>query len=232
MVKPVVLVTGSDKSIPVSWWATRLQLSLVGLQGFHLTPSISQMPPQISGVIIGGGDDIDPEHYGVTGDAGATYNVKRDQMELAIARRALHAGVPILGICRGAQLLNVALGGTLYQDIRPLRRKTPNRNSLFRIKWVDLDQRSLLAGMIQHTPLRVNSLHNQAVHRVAPSLCEVGWDKDGFIQAIESRKGGFVIGVQWHPEYLLWSADNRRLFRAFAEAVKQGEAMALEAFEH
>lgn len=221
MSSPVVLVTGSDKRLPVGWWATRLQLALVGVRARHVTPGCNELPSSVSGVIIGGGDDIEPEHYGASGDAGATYNPERDAMEMAITRRALKADLPLLGICRGAQLLNVVLGGSLYTDIRPMRRKTPNRNSLFRIKWVDLEQRSAIARMLQRNPVRVNSLHNQAIHRVADALCDVGWDKDGFIQAVEAPNRQFVLGVQWHPEYLLWSRAQRYLFKAFSHAVKQ-----------
>lgn len=227
MSAPVVLVTGSDKRLPVSWWATRLQLALVGLRAIHVTPRHFALPSVVSGVIIGGGDDIDPEHYGASGDAGATYNPERDAMEMAITRRALKADLPLLGICRGAQLLNVVLGGSLHTDIRPMRRKTPNRNSLFRIKWVDLEQQSAMAAMLQRNPVRVNSLHNQAIDRVAEPLREVGWDKDGFIQAVEAREQHFVYGVQWHPEYLLWSRAQRHLFRAFSRAVKQQQGIDL-----
>lgn len=218
--RPLVVVTGADKRFAAGWWSTRLQLALVGLRAWHVTPANPELPEQVSGFIIGGGDDIDPEHYGESGDAGATYDKHRDALEMEIVGRALDRRLPLLGICRGAQLINVFMKGSLHADLRPQRVRTPNRNSVFPIKAVNLDPGSRLADIYQVNRLRVNSLHNQAVNRVADTLRDVAWDADNFIQAVEFRQPEFVIGVQWHPEYMLWSFRQRLLFRAFAEAVR------------
>ncbi len=217
--RPLVIVTGPDRRLPIAWWATRLALWLAGLRAHYVTPARPQLPLEARGVVIGGGNDIDPEHYGLDGDAGATYDPDRDALEMAVVRDAYYSKVPILGICRGAQLVNVVLGGNLHQDLRPLRRRTPNRNSARPIKWVSVDGDSRLADIAQRPAIKVNSLHNQAVDRVAAPLQAVAWDRDGFIQAVEGRETPFVVGVQWHPEYLPYKAAQRRLFRAFAGAV-------------
>ena len=215
--KPLVAVTGPSKKLKFGWWATRFVLWLLGLRAYYLCPGKEHIQPGTRGVIIGGGDDIEPEHYGITGDAGTTYDRKRDALEMAIIKKALEKHIPLVGICRGAQLINVVLGGNLYQDLRPLRKLTPNRNSIFPIKYVDLDEKSQLAKIFSCTTFRINSLHNQAVNQVADELHAVGQDRDGFIQAIEGEP--FIIGVQWHPEYMPYSALQRRLFSAFAQAV-------------
>ncbi len=217
--KPLVVVTGPNKRLKVGWWATRLMLWLVGLRGRYVTVLDSQIPQDICGVIIGGGDDIEPVHYGFAGDAGATYDPDRDRLEMMVARRALDKQLPILGICRGSQLLNVVCGGTLFRDIRPLRKKTPNRNTAVPIKWVKVDNASLLKRALGSSRVKVNSLHNQAVDAVGDSLRAVAWDGDGFIQAVEDAQRDFLLGVQWHPEYLPYKAVQRRLFKCFAAAV-------------
>lgn len=222
---PLVIVTGPDKTFPFAWWATRFMLRLVGLNAFYLSPKSQYIPEGARGVIIGGGDDIDPEHYGLTGDAGARYDLERDRLEMSMVREALGANVPLLGICRGEQLINVVMGGSLHIDLRPHRRKTPNRNSIFPIKKIDVVEDSCLYDTIEKPSLSVNSLHNQAVDQVAEGLQASAYDRDGFIQAIESRGDRFIRGVQWHPEYMPYSLNQKRLFRSFASAVRSSQAV-------
>ena len=215
-----VIVTGPDKRLRFGWWATRFMLFLVGLRGVYVTPKTRVLPDDAGGVIIGGGDDIAPEHYGLIGDAVASYDPERDELEMRVVRHALKCRVPILGICRGAQLLNVVSGGSLFMDIRSQRVHTPNRNSIFPIKWADLTKGSALARMIGENPIKINSLHNQAIDAVAPSLTISAKDRDGFIQAVESPSGVFILGLQWHPEYMPFSRAQRRIFKEFSVAVK------------
>lgn len=218
--KPLVIVTGPDKSLRFGWWATRLMLWICGLEGHYVTPDRPQLPQKVKGVIIGGGDDIQPRHYGLTGDGGAKYDPQRDTLELKIFKHAYQCGVPILGICRGAQLINVALGGNLYQDIRPLRRQTPNKNSIFPIKKALLVADSKIYAITGQQSISINSLHNQAINELAEPLQQSAVDQDGFVQAIEHSRHEFIIGVQWHPEYMPYAAIQRKLFAAFSAAVE------------
>ncbi|NNL10505.1 MAG: gamma-glutamyl-gamma-aminobutyrate hydrolase family protein [Pseudomonadales bacterium] len=211
--RPLVLVTGPDKRLRFGWWAARLMLFLSGLRAHYVTPLRPEIPHGVRGVLIGGGDDIDPSHYGMTGDAGAEYDAARDALELEIIRNAIRCKVPILGICRGAQLLNVVMGGKLHADLRPLRKRTPNRNSLFPIKAALIQGDSRLAALMGKQKLWVNSLHHQAVDETGEGLRAVAFDSDNFVQAVESNGPDFLLGVQWHPEYLPYVASQRRLFR-------------------
>ncbi len=220
---PLIAVTGPVKRLPFAWWSTSLANALCGLRSQHITTKRPLLDHRVRGVIIGGGDDVDPEHYGMSGDAGSTYDPDRDHLEMQIVRNALEAGVPILGICRGSQLINIVLGGDLHQDLRPMRSVTPNRNSLLPIKWVDFEKNCQLARVYGRRTLKVNSLHNQAVNTVASDLTAVAKDRDGFIQAFEHRHHPFIVGVQWHPEYLCLSARHRRIFHAFADAVRESD---------
>ena len=109
------------------------------MRSHYICPGSEQLPQNVHGVIIGGGDDIDPKHYGSSGAAGANYDAARDELELTMIHLAKQWSMPILGICRGSQLINIASGGNLIGDLRPLRAKTPNRNSLFPIKWAHIE---------------------------------------------------------------------------------------------
>lgn len=198
-------------------------LRRAGLRPVYRMPGGRVDPLPVRGVVIGGGDNIEPTHYGAVGDGLAEYDVERDHFEIDVLRRALATSVPVLGICRGAQLINVVLGGTLFQDIRPLRRRTPNLNSAFPVKDVRLDPESRLAGWMRTTRTRVNSLHHQAVDRLAEPLRVAGRDSDDFIQAIEDATHPFLAGVQWHPEYLPYKRAQRALFAAFADSVRRSD---------
>jgi putative glutamine amidotransferase len=218
--RPLVIVTGPDKKLRFGWWATRFMLWSCGLRARYVTPASPRYPPGVVGVVISGGDDIQPKHYGLIGDAGAHYDPERDALELKIFKAAFAGQLPVLGICRGAQLMNIACGGNLHQDLRPLRELTPNKNTLFRVKEALIEPASKLLDIVGGAPLGVNSLHNQAIDEIAAPFRLAARDRDGFVQAIEHPGREFMIGVQWHPEYLPYAKRQRKLFAAFARAVK------------
>ncbi|MGE5141425.1 MAG: gamma-glutamyl-gamma-aminobutyrate hydrolase family protein [Rudaea sp.] len=178
---------------------------------------------RLDGLLLAGGVDLDPASYG---EEKAPYceevDAEKDATELALTRWALAADVPLLGICRGIQMLNVAAGGTLYQDIGhdvagSLRHEHATGEPFNRIAHaVDLDPGSRLAGILGTAVLDVNSLHHQSVKHLAPGLKVVGRSPDGIVEAVEGTSGRFVAAVQFHPEWML-EDDTRMLdlFRAF-----------------
>jgi putative glutamine amidotransferase len=218
--KPLVIVTGPAKKLRFGWWAAHIRLWRAGLRACYVTAANPTIPENVHGILIGGGDDIDPKHYGRSGTAGANYDSARDTLELAVIRQALKTDLPIFGICRGSQLINIALGGNLHQDIRPRRSQTPNRNSIFPIKDAAIKSGSRLYEFLNLDKVRINSLHSQAVDQVGENLRAVAHDADGFIQAVEGQKGRFLLGVQWHPEYLLLSRQHAKIFTEFADAAR------------
>lgn len=219
--EPLIAVTGPRKRLPIAWWATRLQLRLCGMRAIYLTAHSPQPKARIGGIIIGGGDDIEPVLYGALAQQGYRYDRERDHFEMSMIRYALEHDIPILGICRGAQLINVVLRGTLHQDIRPLRQHTPNGRYITPIKWVDLHAGSRMQRQVGAARVKVNSLHSQAIEEVGQGLTVVGRDQDGFVQAVEGTSG-FLMGVQWHPEYLPYISTQRKLFAGFSDAVVRG----------
>lgn len=211
--RPRVGVTGNGRRWSPSWWCTRVALTLAGARPERLSVRHAWSGEPLDALIIGGGDDISPEHYGGDINEKVRLDPERDQLEIDWINRALQRGIPLLGICRGAQLINVVLGGTLHEDIRHLRKRTYNRPGLLPTKQVRLDGASHLAAVCRKNRLRVNSLHHQAVNRAGDGLQVVGRDLDELAQAIESSQGKPIIGVQWHPEYLFYLPAQYALFR-------------------
>jgi putative glutamine amidotransferase len=183
---------------------------------------------RLDGIVFPGGADIAPQEYGE--EPIGNLNVveaARDRTELTLARWAVADDLPTLGICRGQQVLNVALGGSLYQDLRHQgvtsvdHSDADGRARTALMHRVRLEPDSRLAQLIDETNIEVNSLHHQAVKAVAPRLKVTGTSEDGVIEALESDDRRFLIAVQWHPEEIDDLPWVRRLFASFAHAAAQ-----------
>ncbi|MCB1844940.1 MAG: gamma-glutamyl-gamma-aminobutyrate hydrolase family protein, partial [Halioglobus sp.] len=197
--RPCVGVTGSAERLSPSWLAIRSALFLVGARAVRITVRHPLAPEQLDALIVSGGHDIHPGLYGSQELPDKEYDLARDELEQRCIRLALDQRLPLMGICRGYQLINVVLGGTLFLDIRKLRRNTSNFGTVLPRKDVLLEESSLLHRLTGKRRLRVNSLHYQAVERVGANLRVTGVDRDHFVQALEPLDNRPVIGVQWHP---------------------------------
>lgn len=189
--------------------------------------SLQAIFDRLDGLLLAGGVDVHPDEYGerverYCGDIDRA----RDTVELALSRRAIDAKMPVLGICRGVQLLNVAAGGTLYQDIPAqvegalAHEHVPGAPRHQRTHAIAIDSPSRLAAIFGGPSIDVNSLHHQAVREVAPGFRVVARAPDGVVEAIESTNGAFVVGVQFHPEDLVDDPRMLRLFEAFVGAAQ------------
>jgi putative glutamine amidotransferase len=182
---------------------------------------------RVDGLLLtGSGPDLSPALYGERQRYKfRVMSRRRADFELDVARMAASSKLPVLGICGGMQAINVAFGGSLIQDIAsqadsplPHRQKAPATELSHA---VDIAPKSLLRHILGQARIRVNSSHHQSVRRVAPSLVASAAAPDGIIEAIESPKHRFLLGVQWHPEFLYDRyALHRKLFQALLKAAR------------
>ena len=178
---------------------------------------------RLSGLCLSGGPDITPSNYSADAhpELGPT-EPDLDRFELHLTRRARMRGLPVLGICRGAQLLNISRGGTLFQHLPDIYGSTvEHRQSQAGDEvthTVCVRSGSRLGGILGTAPLQVNSFHHQGIDRLGAGLRPVAWADDGVVEAIEAPIGEFAVGVQWHAECLIGIERHAPLFRAFVDA--------------
>ncbi len=181
----------------------------------------------LDALLLSGGEDLDPSWYGTAAspDLGEV-DRERDLFELALFAAARQRGMPILGICRGIQLVNVALGGTLWQHLpgeRPSAVDHDRRDArTARTHGVSVEAGSRVAAVLGCSTLDVNSFHHQGLRDLAPALHASAWATDGLVEAVEGMAGDpWLLAVQWHPEEMSGdvTAPERGLFRALVEAV-------------
>lgn len=241
---------GTPRAHPVLGLTTYLQQAQTGvwdvqasflpavyLQGVTLAGGIAVLlPPQpvdagvadrvlesVDGLIITGGRDVDPATYGQERHPSTDEPAgDRDAFEIALVRGALRRGLPVLGICRGAQILNVALGGTLHQHLPDVVGHYQHQagNAVFNTSAIQTVPGTRLAGLIGPTA-DAQCYHHQAIAELGKGLIASAWDTDGVIEAVETVPGGnvssWVVAVQWHPEERL---DDLRLFEGVADAAR------------
>ena len=236
---PIVALTSTTKKIE-GLMRVRLNEAYVdAVQRAGLTPLV--LPPldpaaleavaqAVDGIVFTGGEDIDPAEYGAArSPLTKDVHAGRDRCELALAAIARERRIPTLAICRGIQLINVALGGTLVQDI-PTERPSPighdkSDERTMRVHGVTIEPGTLLAAAVGATDITVNSSHHQALDRVADGLRVTARSPDGIIEGAEWVKDDWwMLAVQWHPEELVTDAKawDRGLFKAFADRLDQG----------
>ena len=175
----------------------------------------------VDGIMFTGGVDIHPKRYGEEILNGSvTIDERRDKMEFEVMAQALKTGKPILAICRGVQLLCVAMGGSLYQDL-PLQkpseiahRQTEGRKEFSH--FVNVEKGSPLYVLLKSERVRVNSFHHQAIKTVAPALSVMATSDDGIVEAVAGKGAQYIRGYQWHPELLYSKAESsKKIFADF-----------------
>ncbi|WP_447895357.1 gamma-glutamyl-gamma-aminobutyrate hydrolase family protein [Vreelandella sp. GE22] len=220
MTRPLIGITTSDYKSHLAWWFDWFAVWRHGGKPLRLSPS-RPLPDTLDGLIVGGGDDIQAHLYGGEVQLNVRLDPARDELELELLERFIPGHTPVLGICRGAQLINVHLGGTLDPDIYTTHEGLKRRRTVLPRKTVDIVTGSKLHSLLDVSWCRVNSLHHQAVHEAGDGIKIVARDRDGLVQGIESQHHDFVIGVQWHPEWLIFNRPQQRLISALVKAAKK-----------
>ena len=240
---PLVAVAADYKEIDGYRWhaaaETYLKAVIVGIGGVPLiVPSLGEaidgeaLLDRVDGVLLPGSrSNVHPSRYGEPPSPEAEpYDPRRDATTLPLIRAAIDRGVPLFAICRGMQELNVALGGTLIPEVHQLEGRHDHRAPVaddqdvrFAIRQdVVVEPGGALAGILETGTVQVNSLHRQAIGRLADRLAIEATAPDGTVEAVRVRDApGFAVGVQWHPEYWVESDQaSSRLFAAFARALR------------
>ena len=191
---------------------------------------LTALAARLDGVLFTGGGDVHPRHYAAEGNPRvALVDEDRDRVEFQLLDQVLAEKKPFLGICRGLQVMNIALGGSLYADVAEQRpgalahNYRESKERTFRAHPVAIEAGSRLADVLGETQAQVNSLHHQAIDRLAPGLRPTAYAPDGIIEAVEFPDQPFGLAVQWHPEWLLDDPAMRALFRAFVQAAGDGQ---------
>lgn len=230
---PLIGVTaGNDPQRPETYilrWDYLRSVELAGGIPVILAPSGPALHPgcldRLDGLIVSGGADISPEIYGQAPHSSVKRaHLERDEFEMLLLGAAFQRDLPVLGICRGCQMLNVARGGTLVQDVPSLigtsvSHDDPDRPRVQIAHRVDVVPGTRLAQLLDPGTLEVNSFHHQAVDRLGDELVRTASAPDGVVEGIELPGAAFTLGVQWHPE-AFWREPARfgRLFQGLVEA--------------
>jgi putative glutamine amidotransferase len=232
-------IDGIPEALPESWVMNQRYSRAVATAGglpvmiplLDDDDILRELYDRMDAVLLPGGVDLDPATYGESPlPTCGRLDPDRDRVELRFARWAIAEGKPLFGLCRGLQIVNVALGGTLYQDIAAQRRDAIKHDYFPTAGFsrdhlahpVAVASGSRLDALVGTAPLEVNSMHHQAVKDLAPGLVSTATAPDGLIEALESPGSHFLLGVQWHPEALT-DLDHRmhRLLTGFVEAASR-----------
>ncbi len=224
MPKPRIGYTTRNFSIDPLQWLIALSILICGGNPVRLKPKSPHYDDKIDGLIISGGIDLYPSLYAGDPKPNYKYDQARDELEVRWLRRAEQEKMPVLGICRGAQLLNILRGGSLHTDVSKVyeNAKYPTHAfaNIFYRKSMNIVSGSQLDRILKTRRIQVNSMHKQAINIVGRDLEISAQEDNGVVQAIEDKRRDFYMGVQFHPEALIYKPIFRQLFKQLIISAK------------
>lgn len=221
--KPTIGITKPDNEDFLAFSAFWLAVKLAGGRPVVLTAEGGgYKAAKIDGLLLGGGKDVFPGLYHQSPKEEYTYDRERDEMEVFWARKAREEQIPVLGICRGAQLLNVVCGGTLHMSVKEAYEDAHYPDGFlhhaFYRKSIDVKAGTLLGKITNRKTLKVNSIHKQAIADLGEGIEVNATEKNGVIQAISLNDHPFFLGIQFHPEFLIYRSVFRDIFKRLVKA--------------
>lgn len=191
---------------------------------------IRQLSTAYDGFLFTGGHDVSPTLYNQTKSDQCGFVIKiRDSMESKLITRLIDLNKPVFGICRGIQILNVLLGGSLYQDLDTQLKSNINHKQLppydTPAHRIDIAKNTPLHDLLRKDAIHVNSYHHQAIHNISPQLTVMATSQDGLVEAVYLPTKKFVWAVQWHPEYSPLAESSKKLFSTFVDACQLYKAL-------
>jgi putative glutamine amidotransferase len=228
MKRPLIGYTTPEKWPDVLHRLIALGIWLAGGKPLKLTVSKPQFNHKIDGLVIGGGTDIYPTLYKEDPHPDYTYDHARDAMEMRWLEIAERNDIPVLAICRGAQMMNVARGGTLHLDVAKAAEKANYPSGLlaniFYRKVANIVEGTMLCSLLKTNRMRINSMHKQAINDIGDGLIMCAVEDNGVVQAVEDPSKSYYLGVQFHPEAMLYHRLFRGIFKALVKASSRTKA--------
>lgn len=236
--RPLIGITPSIKQDETSYIIHRAHCQAIYNAGgmpvilpYGFDEEVTLYAEQLAGLYLTGGFDIDPHYFQQEPHSHlGIVDPLRDAFEIALTREMVQQKKPLFGICRGSQVINVALGGTMYQDIATQTKNRiiqhrQHRPLHYTSHFIHIEKDSLLYDIVKQQSIRVNSNHHQANHLLGDELRTVATSEDGVIEAVERTEAPFTLGVQWHPEQLIHNPDrvSRSMYAYFINEAKKNK---------
>jgi len=219
--KANIVITGSAKGSRSAWILSRALLRLYGVEAKFVQPHHWDKSIQMDGLLITGGIDVDPLTFSTKRHPSIEKtDPLRDAMELFYLKQAQKKKIPIMGICRGMQIINLFMGGTLHPHIPEMGLDFEHPRSLFPLNLLSIAPKTHLHKILRTDNLKANALHHQTIDKLGKDLRVAAKDTNTLVQAIESREENFILGLQWHPEFMPYHWSTHRIFKAFCKEVK------------
>jgi putative glutamine amidotransferase len=234
MSRPLIGITTPQRFFHLAYYFIRLSVFVCGGKSVPLKNINSLEKYNLDGLVIGGGTDVFPGLYQNDPKQDYHYDRERDEMEMAWLRKAELENIPVLGICRGAQMMNVVHGGSLHLDVSLVYEDAEYPKALWRQlffrKTIFAQESSLLQTLTKKTQMRVNSMHTQSIDDLGDNLEVVARERNGIVQAIERKTPhNYYLGVQFHPEFLIGRKDMRSIFKGLVDTAKDRKKAANKA---